>query len=320
MGIKNLLKFLYNFPNIIKTKKISDLYGKKIAIDISILLYQSVISVRRKGYDLKNNNNMIISHIVGLLNKTLLLLKYGITPIYIFDGKPSSLKKNILKTRTSIKQKSYDQYINATNEIDRIRFFKRCVSITKEQMDDCRELLSLMGIPYINATEEADSELAYLCKNNLVYAVMTEDMDILTFGAPRIIRNMLSFKPLIEINLQDILENCKLTYEEFVELCIYFGCDYYSNNNNISNMDIYNKYINNKEQYNNRMQNNEYLHAKKYFIETKSNIENYNLELKEPKYDDLYNLLLTKYDIPITKIKYKLNKLYNTKKIDFVNI
>ena len=166
MGIKNLLKFLYNFPNIIKVKNISEYKGKKIAIDISILLYQSVIAMRQSGYDIKNRNNMVISHIIGLLNKTLLLLEYGLIPVYVFDGKPPTLKKNTLNARRDNKIKALEMYNNAHNEQDRIRYFKRCVTITREQMDDCRELLDLMGIPYINAIEEADSELAYLCKNN----------------------------------------------------------------------------------------------------------------------------------------------------------
>ena len=104
---------------------------------------------------------------------------------------------------------------------------KRSVIITRDQTDQCRELLDLMGVPYIDATEEADSELSNLCKNNLVYAVLTEDMDILTFGSPRIIRNLTtSKKEPIEIDLETVLSKLDLTYEQFIEMCILFGCDY----------------------------------------------------------------------------------------------
>ena len=43
MGIKNLLKFLLEQPDLIKVKDHTEYYGKKIAIDISILMYQVVI-------------------------------------------------------------------------------------------------------------------------------------------------------------------------------------------------------------------------------------------------------------------------------------
>ena len=51
-----------------------------------------------------------------------------------------------------------------------------------------------MGIPYIVSNEEADSQCAYLSKKGIVYGVYTEDMDILTFGAQKIIRNLTSYK------------------------------------------------------------------------------------------------------------------------------
>ena len=40
---------------------------------------------------------------------------------------------------------------------------------------------------YIVAPYEADSQLAYLSKNNLVDAVMTEDSDLFIFGAKNLI-------------------------------------------------------------------------------------------------------------------------------------
>jgi DNA excision repair protein ERCC-5 len=51
-----------------------------------------------------------------------------------------------------------------------------------------------MGIPYIEAPEEADSQCAWLVKNGFASSVLTEDMDILTFGANKIYRNLGSFK------------------------------------------------------------------------------------------------------------------------------
>ena len=72
MGIKKMLKFLNNnYPNVIKTINDSDLSGKKIAIDISILLYQVVIAIRNSGADMFNNQGEISSHILGLFNKTI---------------------------------------------------------------------------------------------------------------------------------------------------------------------------------------------------------------------------------------------------------
>ena len=43
MGIKGLLKFLREYPDLVIKKNIEKYEGKKIAVDISIILYQVVV-------------------------------------------------------------------------------------------------------------------------------------------------------------------------------------------------------------------------------------------------------------------------------------
>jgi flap endonuclease-1 len=315
MGIKNLLKFLSNYPDLIKEKKIESFYGKKIAIDISILMYQVVIAIRNSGSDLTNSNGDITSHILGLFNKTINFLEKGIIPVFVFDGKPPDLKRKVLDTRRNIRNKSYEKMIEATTEEEKIKYFKRTVCITKEQTDQCRELLELMGIPYIDAPEEADSELSYLCKNNLVYAVLTEDMDILTFGSPKIIRNLTSNKKApIEIELDEILQKLDLTYEEFIELCILFGCDYCTSLSELQPKEIYNHYINNNKNIDDTISflksEIDYKSAKQYFIDSyHTDIDDDKLKLKKPQVKKLLHLLVNKYGLIKYKVANKLSKL-----------
>lgn len=323
MGIKNLLKFLsYEFPEIIIEKSPNDYYQKKIAIDISILIYQVVIAIRNSGSDLTNEKGEITSHILGLFNKTISFLEKGIIPIYVFDGKPPLLKQKILDARKYVRNKALQKLLVAELESDKIKYFKRSVWISKEQLNQCRELLNLMGIPYIDAPEEADSQLSYLCKNNMVYAVLTEDMDILTFGSPKIIRNLLSSqKTPLEINLNDILIKLELNYEEFIELCILFGSDYCPVFTDIKSHDIYKIYkkhnnINDtvielkKHGYN--FSDNNYIEAKKYFLNSSYNsINENNLKLVKPDINKLVDLLVKKYGLIKYKIINKLNRLDN---------
>lgn len=55
-------------------------------------------------------------------------------------------------------------------------------------------------------------------------------MDSLTFGAPRVLRNLMtpaSAKlPVQEYDYAKVLEELKLTEDQFVDLCILCGCDY----------------------------------------------------------------------------------------------
>ncbi|KAI3959206.1 hypothetical protein MKW92_041592, partial [Papaver armeniacum] len=86
-----------------------------------------------------------------------------------------------------------------------------------------------MGIPLVQASSEAEPECAALCKSGKVYAVSSEDMDTLTFGAPRFLRHLMgpsSKVPVVEFHLEKILTQLNLTMDQFIDLCVLCGCDY----------------------------------------------------------------------------------------------
>ena len=319
MGIKKLLKFLNNYDNIVNCKNISDYRGTKIAIDISLLIYQIIIGVRNTGTDIINNKGDKVTHILGLFNKIIFLLKNSIIPVFIFDGKPSKLKNQTLYQRRKLKQSYIIKLNETTNEKEKIKYLKKTVSIGKKELDECRELLELMGIPYINAPEEADSQCAYLAKNGFVDAVYSDDMDILTFGSPIIIKNLISLKNKpIELNLNNILEKLNLTYDEFIDFCILLGCDYSNGISNINYNIIYEYYMRNKnieDTLKSLKANNfnvpiqlDYQEIKKYYKEGPY-IEITNLEMKPINNELLINILVNKYGLLKFKIINKLNQL-----------
>ncbi len=318
MGIKKMLKFLNtNYPNIIKKPNNEDLGGQMIAIDISILLYQVVIAIRNSGADMFTNQGEISSHILGLFNKTINLLKMNIIPIYVFDGKPPSFKWQTINNRKEIKQKASEKLNDEEmNEEEKIKYFKRTVHINKVQIDECIELLEIMGIPYVIAPEEADSQCAELVKCGLADGVLTEDMDIMTFGAKKIYRNITSYKKdTVEILMDDVLKTLNLNYEQFVELCLLFGCDYCDKLNDMKPELIYEYYSKNKNLMNtiNHIKNdgykvddfNDYQIYKDYFM--KPPVKKIKeISLKRCDVSKLEKLLVGKYGLVKMRI---INKL-----------
>jgi flap endonuclease-1 len=145
-------------------------------------------------------------------------------------------------------------------------------------------------------------------------------MDILTFGSPKLIKNLFSYKknPL-ELNLDIILNELKLSYNEFIELCILFGCDYCKRITNIKSQDLYNIYLEEKniEKTINKLHNlgyyvknnNNYELIKDYFMNQDAIIKYSNIVICKPNYNDLYNLLINKYGFIKEKIINKFNKL-----------
>ena len=321
MGIKYLLKFLNNYDNLINEIEYDNFKGEKIAIDVSIILYQVIIAIRSSGADLTNQQGYITSHILGLFNKTISLLKKNIVPIYVFDGVPPEFKKNVIDARRDVKKKAFLKLESATSNEERIKYFKRTVSITPEQINDCKELLKLMGIPYIDAPAEADSQCAYMVKNKIASSVITEDMDILTFGSSKIYRNLTSRnKKTLEIKLEDILNKTDLTYEQFIEFCMLLGCDYCERVKDIEPNDLYEYYYKHKniketleelkeKKLANVPLNNDYEKIKEYFTNPPYNDDNINTNLLKPDIDNLENILVNKYGLIKSKIKGKLQYL-----------
>ncbi|KAL9427149.1 hypothetical protein AB3S75_033863 [Citrus x aurantiifolia] len=235
MGIKGLTKLLAdNAPKAMKEQKFESYFGRKIAIDASMSIYQFLIVVGRTGTEmLTNEAGEVTSHLQGMFTRTIRLLEAGMKPIYVFDGQPPDLKKQELAKRYSKRADATDdlaEAVEAGNKEDIEKFSKRTVKVTKQHNDDCKRLLKLMGVPVVEAPSEAEAQCAALCKSGQVYAVASEDMDSLTFGAPRFLRHLMDPSsrktPVMEFEVAKILEELNLTMDQFIDLCILSGCDY----------------------------------------------------------------------------------------------
>lgn len=95
-----------------------------------------------------------------------------------------------LAKRSAAKEKAETALKEATEAgavEDVERFAKRTVKMEKSHIEDCKKLLVLMGMPVVEAPCEAEAQCAALAKADKVYAAASEDMDTMTFGAPRLV-------------------------------------------------------------------------------------------------------------------------------------
>lgn len=232
MGIKQLSKLIKeNSKNGIKERPLAFYSDKKVCIDASMFIYQFLIAVRSDGASLGTDDNTT-SHLVGMFYRTIRLVEAGVTPIYVFDGVPPEMKIGELKKRLERREKAEEDFRKAEESGDKgemEKFEKRKIKVGKEHVEDCKTLLRLMGIPFLEAPSEAEAFCAFLCMKGLVDCVATEDMDALTFGAPLVLRNFTASqtkKVIVEYNLEIILKEIGIEMHEFIDLCILLGCDY----------------------------------------------------------------------------------------------
>ncbi|EFA77418.1 XPG [Heterostelium album PN500] len=235
MGIKNLTSLIEeNAPSAIKSNDLKSYSGRIVAIDASTSMYQFLIAINTEmGAALMNANGETTSHLQGMFYRTIKLMTRGIKPIYVFDGKAPVLKSGELAKRYA-RRKEAEQQLEEANEVgnseDVQKFQKRTISASRKQNEECKKLLELMGVPIVQAPCEAEAQCAELCKGGKAWATGSEDMDSLTLGTTILLRRLTFSEarklPIMEIELEKVLDGLDLTHDQFVDLCILLGCDY----------------------------------------------------------------------------------------------
>ncbi|KAE8372940.1 flap endonuclease 1 [Aspergillus bertholletiae] len=234
MGIKHLYQVITeNAPDAVKTGDIKNQFGRKVAIDASMSIYSFLIAVRSEGQQLMSDTGETTSHLMGMFYRTLRMVDNGIKPLYVFDGAPPKLKSGELAKRTARKAEATEAHEEAkeTGTAEDVeKFSRRTVRVTRDHNAECKRLLKLMGIPYIDAPTEAEAQCAALARAGKVYAAASEDMDTLCFETPILLRH-LTFseqrkEPILEIHLNRALEGLDMDRKQFIDLCILLGCDY----------------------------------------------------------------------------------------------
>ena len=180
-----------------------------------------------------NESGETTSHLMGMFYRTLRIVDNGIKPLYVFDGAPPKLKSGELAKRFARKTEATEAHEEAkeTGTAEEVeKFSRRTVRVTREHNDECKRLLTLMGVPYIVAPTEAEAQCAVLARAGKVYAAASEDMDTLCFDSPILLRH-LTFseqrkEPILEIHLDRVLAGLAMDRKQFVDLCILLGCDY----------------------------------------------------------------------------------------------
>jgi len=232
MGIKSLTQIIKKeAPDSIKHDNLYKLSGKKVAVDASLIIYQQLL----RHQLLKNKKGEITNHITGLFYKLINYLSLNIELIFIFDGKPPDLKNECIEERKKKAQKAKDKIDTCDNIKQKDNLEKSSIRLTKNMIDDVKNLLKLLGISYIHKDiGEGEAIASELCRIGYVDYVLTEDMDSLVYGCPNLIRNCLDKslkrKDIISIiNYEEMIKGLDLNNEKFIKFCILCGCDYCPN-------------------------------------------------------------------------------------------
>jgi flap endonuclease-1 len=220
-----------------------DFKNRVIAIDGYNVLHQFLAIIRqRDGTPLKDAQGRITSHLSGLFYRTANMVEARIRPVYVFDGVPHPLKARTIQQRKERKEQAEKAWKEALEKGD-LETAKSKASqtsrVTDEILQQSKDLLNALGIPYIQAPSEGEAQASHLVKNGDAYAVGSQDFDCLLFGTSILVRNLTSSErrklpsknayttvhPEL-IRLRPGLKSLGVTQEQLVDIAILIGTDF----------------------------------------------------------------------------------------------
>lgn len=99
--------------------------------------------------------------------------------------------------------------------------------VTQIMINECQQLLTLFGLPYVTAPMEAEAQCAELVSLGLVDGIVTDDSDIFLFGGTRVYKNMFNQSKFVECYLNtDFEKEYALHRRKLISFAHLLGSDY----------------------------------------------------------------------------------------------
>lgn len=258
MGIEGFNKFITSkAPNAFTEIPATYFANTVIVVDAHNYIYTSMsIALKYSLKDVNLRDDVNAGHDNDVKMRTFLkqilrfvvnLTSYSITPVFVFDGPNIHGKvvreqrrennRRIIETTQKLEEKLDQQSpLERTDEdIEELRRLKGSVPrIQTNEMDLFKDVLRRLGVPVIQADGDGEHICCMMVREGLATAVYSRDTDCMVYGCPIMLK---SFKKpagkrehVFEVTqFAPILQNLRISYRSFVDLCIMAKCDYNTN-------------------------------------------------------------------------------------------
>lgn len=170
-----------------------------------------------------------------------MLIHFGVVPYMVFDGDylPSKAAteteragKRAESKRVGLEMHRLGKPSLAQSEL------QKAVDVTPEMARQLIDELKRHHVQYVVAPYEADAQLVYLERKGIIQGILSEDSDLLVFGAKRLLTKLDQYGDCVEINRNDFTACKEISLvgwsdAEFRRMAILSGCDYLANINNM---------------------------------------------------------------------------------------
>lgn len=214
----------------IENINVSEIAGEKVAVDASNWLYKYMTTTARftntEAYT--NDDGVKLTNLIGVPRGVRKYFKRNIQPVFVFDGKPHTLKSEEIKRRKDKKSSANSKMDEAKNSVEKSKYESRSQQLSNDVISTTKKLLDLLDIPYTTAPQAAESQAAYMNRNSdQIQSVISDDYDTLVFGSNRTIRKFTTSSKSVElIDFDKTLKNLDISHKQLVLSTILCGTDY----------------------------------------------------------------------------------------------
>ncbi|KAL8653648.1 MAG: hypothetical protein Q9210_001963 [Variospora velana] len=227
MGISGLLPLLKSIHKPCHVKKFA---GQTIGVDAYGWLHRGTVAC---AIDLALGKPTT-KFVDYSLHKVRMLLHFGVIPYLVFDGDylPSKAATEVERAKKREESKRLGLELHRMGKISQAHLeLQKAVDVTPEMARQLIEKLKQEGVQYVVGPYEADAQLAYLEKKGIIQGILSEDSDLLVFGAKRLLTKLEQFGDCVEISRDDFTACREIsmvgwTDAEFRCMAILSGCDY----------------------------------------------------------------------------------------------
>lgn len=159
---------------------------------------------------------------------------FGVTPYLVFDGDFLPSKADTEASRSKRREEGRKlglELLKAGKPSQAHQELQKAIDVTPEMARHLIEALKKANIPYVVAPYEADAQLVYLERQGITSGIVSEDSDLLVFGAKRLITKLDQYGQCVEINRRDFNACREVSFvgwddRLFRQMAILSGCDY----------------------------------------------------------------------------------------------
>ena len=166
-----------------------------------------------------------------------MLLDFGITPYLVFDGDslPSKGETNAERRKKREESKAAGlSLLKSGKTAQAYQELQKSATVTPHMAKELIEAVKRMNVRYIVAPYEADAQLVYLEQKGMIDGILSEDSDMLVYGAKRLVTKLNQYAECVEIERSDFTLCTEVslagwTDTMFRRMAILSGCDYLPN-------------------------------------------------------------------------------------------